>query len=195
VARTAPAVQPEAEDPAKAYPPKFERPDIDGIKVVSDVVFESPLSKYVGRFVPVTGVRVLTLENGEVVHGCADDEFAGTLGQVRQHRRADHGVSLGGRRRTHKSAAEAEAAGDVDAPLVLPAETGSMTMRDFFSVAAQIDEWAVVLENMERQLEAVTEERDQLRIEARAAAKELATIKKRIARAMNLEIVSTPEEN
>lgn len=177
------------------YPPKFERPDIDGVKVVSDVVLESGLSKHVGRFIPVTGVRVLTLEDESTLHGCADCEFAGTLGQVRQHRRAEHGVSLGGRsKRTHKTVAEAEAAGDTDQPVVLPSDTGSMTMRDFFATAQLIDEWGTVLESLEQQLEAVTEERDRLRIEVRVVTRERDSIRKKVARAMGLTIVSTSED-
>jgi len=181
---------------AADYPPLIQRPDIDGVKVVSDVVLESGLSKHVGYFVAITGIRVLTLEDESVVYGCAEDEFAGTLGQVRQHRRAEHGVSLGGRRKTHKSVAEAEAAGDLDAgPLVLPAETGSMTLRDFMRVAGEIDQWAVVLENLEQRLAEAIEQRDEARIEARAATRELATMKRKLARAMGLEIVNTPEEH
>lgn len=182
---------------AADYPPKFERADIDGVKVVSDVVYESPLSKHVGRFIPVTGIRILTLEDETEVKGCSDCDFAGTLGQVRQHRKAEHGVSMGGptRARTHKSAADADAAGDVDRPITLPADVASMTMRDFFTTAALIDDWATVLENLERQVEELTEERVELRGELRAATRELGSFRKKVAKAMGLDIISTPEEN
>lgn len=179
------------------YPPKFIREDIDGVKVVSDVVYESGLSKHVGKFIPVTGIRVLTLEDGSTVMGCADDEFAGSLGQVRVHRKADHGVSMGGARpgRTHKSAADVDAAGEADRPLVLPADTASMTMRDFFTTAALIDDWGSVLEQLEKQVEELTEERNQLRGELRTVTRERDGIRKKVAKAMGLDIITTPEDN
>lgn len=178
------------------YPPKFVREDIDGVKVVSDVVYESGLSKHVGKFIPVTGIRVLTLEDDVELKGCADCEFAGTLGQVRVHRKAEHGVSMGGARRgvTYKSVEDADAAGDVDRPLVLPADTASMTMRDFFTTAALIDDWGTVLEQLEQQVADLTEERNQLRVDLRAVTRDRDSMRRRMAKAMGLKIVTTDEE-
>jgi hypothetical protein len=183
------------ESPAAAYPPKFERQDIDGVKVLTDEVYESPLSKHVGKFIPVHGVRVLTLEDETIVYGCADCEFAGTLGQVRQHRGSDHGVSMGGnpRRRRHKSAADAEAAGDTDEQLVLPRETLSMTLHDFLQTATLLDQWGSVLEGLEKRVEELVEENAELRVNLRNVTKDRDGIRRKVARAMGLEVITTEE--
>jgi hypothetical protein len=176
------------------YPPRFERTDIDGVKVVSDVVFVSPLTKYTGRFIAQSGTRVLTMEDGTVVHGCADCVFAGKLGQVRQHRNADHPeMSSGVPRRRHKT--DASAGDEALEPFVVPRETLSMTMRDFFTTAALIDDWGTVLEQLERQVEELTEERSQLRADLRTVTRDRDSIRKKVAKAMGLDIITTPEES
>lgn len=96
---------------ATEYPPAFVRDEIDGVKVVKDEVLGSGLSFKKGRgFVPIHSTRVLTLENDEVVYGCRDCVFAGTRGQVRQHRRAEHGID---RPKPNQTFEQADAAGDV----------------------------------------------------------------------------------
>lgn len=82
---------------AVEYPPAFVREEIDGVKVVKDVVYASPLSKVLGRFVPMHGVRELTLDDESVVYGCRDCPFTGAgPGVVRGHRRADHALAEDG---------------------------------------------------------------------------------------------------
>lgn len=186
---------------AVEYPPLFERTDVAGVKVVADTVFESPLSKKVGRFIPVHGIRVLTLEDGterlacrdcEVVADAEDDAGGLTpLGQIRAHRKAEHGVALGGARRKHQSAAEAAAAGDVAVPVVLPLDATSMTLHEILELAGHIDEWEGVLSAQDEKIEYLVAERNDLRIRLRAAERENAALKKRIAKALGMEVVIT----
>lgn len=170
------------------FPPVFKRTDVGGVKVVSDVVYESPLSKSTGTFIPMTGVRVLTLEDGTVVLGCRDCEELGRLGHIRQHRRVAHEESLGGGRRTRKSD---DPAGE---QITLTAGAGALTVREIVDLSVHVDDWAVLLAGAQEREQELVEERNNLRGQLRAATRELESLKKKIARAMGLQIVSTPEE-
>lgn len=182
-----------------SYPPLFERStvttEVDGRqvtrKVVKDEVYASGLSKHVGHLIPVHGVRVLTLDDGDVVYGCRDCEKAGTLGEVRMHRTAEHGASAGARPR--KSAAEAAAAGATSGPVTIPQGALSMTVHELLDLAGHIDMWESVLAGMEERLAAVTADCNEAQRAQRASERELAAMKRKMARAMGLTIVTTPE--
>jgi hypothetical protein len=78
---------------AVEYPPAFVREKVGDKLVVKDEVYRSPLSDAMGKFIPIHGIRVLTLDDGEVVHGCRDCETTGKVGQIRVHQKAEHGVA------------------------------------------------------------------------------------------------------
>lgn len=184
---------------AVRYPPLFERKEVtvevDGVsvtrKVVSDEVYASGLSKSAGRLIPVHGVRVLTLDDGSVVYGCRDCETVGTLGEVRTHRKAEHGAVIGGKSR--KSAAEAAAGGAVAEQVTIPQDAMSMTLHELLDLGAHVDMWEQLLTGMEERLTTVTGERDEALRAQRAAERALEAMRKKMAKAMGLEIVTTPD--
>jgi len=201
---------PSAED----YPPTIVRTDIDGVKVVSDVVQESPLSRHTGDFIPVKGVRILTLEDETTRYACADcvfvaaperdDQTQTPLGQVRAHRAEKHGVNIGGNRRGRKPA-EAPEAPDPAGTVVLPRDTLSMSLLEILNLAGHIDTWSTVLTGLEEQNERLVGELQVALARARAAERkvtelekaaerEKANLQRRIAKAMGLTIVSTDDE-
>ncbi len=181
------------------YPPLFERTQVHGLKVVTDEGLPSGLSKRAGRLVPIHGIRRLTLEGDAVVLGCRDCETVTDLddekplGTMRRHRRDEHGVSKGGLTRAHRSAAEAEAAGQTALPVVMPVSSLSMTLHELLELASHVDAWEDVLANLENQLTTALEERDEAVRAKNKAERELSNTQKKIAKAMGLTIVSTTE--
>jgi hypothetical protein len=187
---------------AEDFPPLFVREKVDGLKVVSDAVMESPLTAAIGRFIPMRGFRVLTLEDDSTRTACrdcafiADPELPQTpVGQTRAHRRAEHGVNIGGRAgKPRTSAEEAEQAGLVPHTVTLPAHAATMTMHEVFELAEEIDTWAVVLANHQEKITELTQERDEAVRARRVADRELTATKKKMAKAMGLTIVTTGDE-
>lgn len=186
---------------AEDFPPLFVREKVDGQKVVSDAVMESPLSGHVGRFIPMQGFRILTLEDGTTRTACrdcpfiADPQSAQTpAGQTRAHRRAAHGVNIGGPRKTRKSAEEAEQDGLVPHPVTLPPHAATMNLHEVFELAEEIDTWAVVLANLEAKTIDLAEQRDEAVKTRRRAERELDAMKNKMAKAMGLTIVTTKDE-
>ena len=166
---------------SREYPPLFERDEVDGKKVITDEVLASGLSGHVGRLVPIHGIRVLTLEDDTVVHGCRDCVFTGTRGEVKAHRAAEHGIALGG---TPKRSTDPSVAGQLPYP---SAEVLSMTFYELLELAEHVGEWETVLGNL-------TTENEELRAKAaeatraqRAAERELDTTKRRIRRLLGEE--------
>lgn len=120
------------------YPPRVERKKVGGVAVVADEVLESGLSKGKPGFIPIKGIRVLTLANGEVTHGCRDCLMDGTLGEVRKHRHADHNEAHAGSKRTP--------AGPVISPEAL-----EWTLAELLALAEHVNDWSEVLDNITRQ--------------------------------------------
>lgn len=134
---------------------------VDGEKVVKDEAEQSPLTRPGQSPVVFKGRRVLTLESGRQVHGCADCEFTGTRGEVVKHRVADHGVNQGGARRKTDSG---------------PSENvTAMTLGEVLHLAGQIEDWESVVT-------AVTAERDDWQSRAVVAERELTKIKRALER-------------
>jgi hypothetical protein len=190
---------------AEDFPPLFVREKVDGLKVVNDVVMESPLTAATGRFVPYHGFRVLTLEDDSTRTACedcpfiADPELPQTpFGQTRAHRRAKHGVNIGGRPsragNPRASAEEAEQAGLVPHTVTLPAHAAAMTLHEAFELYEEIDTWAVVLANQQEKITELVQERDEAVRARRVADRELTALKKKMAKAMGLTIVTTGDE-
>lgn len=151
---------------ADEYPPTIRRTKVDGVPVVKDEVLSSGLTAAVGRLVPIRGIRVLTLKNGEVVHGCRDCLFHGSRGEVKSHRIAEHGESSGGNRGGGR-------AGDGAGPAVaINPDTLAMSVGELLELAGYVGDWESVLENVQRQrddaLSAVVEKSKELSAERRA---------------------------
>jgi hypothetical protein len=147
---------------AVAYPPEFVRDEVDGKKVVKDEVLASGLSGYKGRLIPIHGIRVLTLEDGSVVHGCRSCRTEGTRGQIMAHLTAFHSVNPASRRGSNGEVRQ------------LPFPKGaqlSMTVYELIEMAESVGEWEEVLTNMEaeneRLRELVAERTAQLKTEQR----------------------------
>lgn len=182
---------PKGNSVSEDYPPLFERTEIDGLKVVTDEVYQSGLSGYYGKIIPIRGLRKLTLEDDSVVIGCYDCEFAGTLGQTRQHRNQDHGVSVGRTRR--KSAADAEAAGDTTPAVSIPQDSLSMTVHELLDLAAHVDQWETVLTQLEEKVEQLTEDLAEERKARRAAEREMVSLRRKIVKTLGLELTEGSE--
>ncbi len=196
------------------FPPKIRREDVDGVKVIDDVPMEAPLTKYTGGFVPVKGIRILTLDDGTTRHACTDcvyvapaereDQKQTPLGRIRAHRIEKHGVRSGGNRRGRKPA-EAPEAPDPTGTVALPRDTLSMSLLEIMNLAAHIDQWGTVLTGLEEQNERLVGELQDALARARtaerkvadlekAAEREKAAMQKRIAKAMGMAIVSTEDK-
>lgn len=161
---------------AREYPPLFERDKVDGKKVIRDEVLASGLSGHVGRLVPIHGIRVLTLEDESVVHGCRDCEFTGTRGEVKGHRAAEHGIALGG---TPKRSTNPGVAGQLPYP---SAEVLSMTFYELIELAEHVGEWEEVLGNLSSENEELRGKVAEAVRAQRAAERELETKTRRIKR-------------
>lgn len=166
--------------------PNVDRKKVGTRKVIKDEVLASGLSRHHNKLIPIKGVRKLTLDDGSVVYGCAECVYAAVedtegmtmLGAVRQHRAIIHGASTGGAKRGRSSAG--------DAPASIPRD---MTVYELFELAAHIDEWEVVLSSLEKRLEEKIDENTELRQKLRVAERENASIKKKVARSLGLELV------
>lgn len=103
--------RPRKDDAAEEAAPLFQAPEddrepkeVNGQKVISNVAEKSPLGKTVtGQQLYFHGRRVLTLEDGTVLFGCADcPQVTGAKGDILRHRAEVHGQKLGGNRGTGK---------------------------------------------------------------------------------------------
>jgi hypothetical protein len=162
---------------SREYPPLFERK-----KVITDEVLESGLSGHVGRLIPIHGIRVLTLEDDSVVHGCRDCEFTGTRGEVKGHRAAEHGIALGGG--VPKRSTDPAVAGQLPYP---SAEVLSMTFYELMELAQHVGEWEIVLGNQTTEIEELRGKlAEEIRLKRRAE-RELDTLKRRVKRLLGEE--------
>jgi hypothetical protein len=135
---------------------------VGGVAVVTDEVLESGLSK--GKpgttFIPINGIRKLTLADGTEVHGCRDCLFDGALGEVRRHRNAEHGEAHGGARPRTPSG------------VVIPPDALERSLGELLELAVFVDDWSDLLANLTRQrddaLEALVEKAKELSAERRA---------------------------
>lgn len=160
---------PPAKTPEPAAPPART---VDGVRVVKEEALRSPLSAHVGVPVVFHTLRVLTLENGQQVCGCADcPDVTGTRSEVKRHRIAAHGEPAGGRTRknTGKSG------------LALPPDAASITIGELVALAAHVDKW----EDENHRLATALAEAN---ARADAAEKKLAALHKALGRIPGLKI-------
>jgi hypothetical protein len=157
---------------AVEYPPVFERDAVDGKNVVKDVVLESGLSKHLGKFIPIHGIRVLTLDDGTTIHGCRDCVTVGSRGEVMAHRSAFHGVSPPSRRTQV----------DDEVPM-LPYPKGaqlSMTLYELMDLAEHIGDWEEVLAGMEEHNQRLQDKVIEVTQQLKAEEREHNKLKKRL---------------
>ena len=168
------------------FPPRFPRVEVNGKRVVRDVVLASALSKRHGVLIPLHGTRVVTLDDGEVVHACAECEFTGTRGGVSVHR-ADPGVVCG---KTEDR--------PVEPPLPVPAvpvagvtpvgvggvadDARSLTVGEILDLAGHIHQWDALLSRQEEQLAGLRAQVTQEATGRRAAQRELEALKRKMKR-------------
>ncbi len=169
---------------AVVYPPSIKRDTVNGKKVVKDEVCPSNLSKYHGRLIPLHGLRVLTLEDGEQVFGCDDCLDVGTRGEVVAHRNKAHGLTDPHRR-------SPVAGTDPETATRMPYPQGvhmSMTILGLLELAEHVGDWEGVLTNLEQEnarlREQVAEKTRQLRDEQRDHEK----LKKKVAGQLKRQI-------
>lgn len=135
-----------------AWPPAFERKRVGKLKVIQDRVLPSGLSSFKGDLVGIRGIRVLTLEDESERLGCNDCEFVtdddalSPLGDIRKHRNAEHGVSMGGTHRrttTRATAGEAEARGETaNRRLPMPSANAlAYSMWEILEFMTRVDDW------------------------------------------------------
>lgn len=156
---------------AKTYPPAFEREVVGDLKVIKDEVFESPVSQSLGRFVPIHGIRVLTLEDDTVVHGCRDCAFTDpSPGKVRGHRSILHGLAEEGAR--PKPPKVEGGVGQVRAP---GPDALAMTLHELLDVAGSIERLGLATEALDAENEAL---RAQLMQEKKTHREELAELRR-----------------
>lgn len=187
------------------YPPAFEREKVGELAVARDEVYESPLSQVTGRFVPIHGIRVLTLEDGTVTYGCRDCEETGDgPGKIRAHRRAEHHFAEEGA--TPKPPKRAGGVGQ----LTLPGTNAmSRTLYELIDMASEIETYEEAMERLDeenqrlraqlqdekithrQELSAMRSEHRQSLTEARSAGvtaeKELAKLRNKIKRMIGTE--------
>lgn len=171
------------------YPPLFERKKVNGTAVVSDEPMPSGLSK-LGAFIPIRRIRLLTLEDDTVVHGCALCPFDGTLGEVRQHLTAKHGMSRGGVRA--KSPAEA-ATDDVfaDRRLPYPSEVAlGRTLWELLDLAEKVDDWEDAFAAQETLIADLRAKTAEANLAKAAAEKELHALQRKVRRALGVDVVA-----
>lgn len=189
---------------AVEYPPAFARDTVDGVKVVSDLVYESPLSRVRGRFVPIHGIRTLTLEDERVVYGCRDCDFIGVgPGKVRAHRRADHHFAEDGT--PPKPPKRDGGVGQLRAP---GPDALSMTLHELIDQASEVETYALAMESLDEENQELRqklttekiehreelsvlrrEHREELakaRADQKAAEKALAAMKAKIAKSLGM---------
>jgi hypothetical protein len=190
---------------AVEYPPLFERETVDGVKVVKDTVFESPLSKLHGRLVPIHGIRTLTLEDESTVFGCRDCEFTEDgPGKIRAHRRALHGFSEEGT--TPKPPRREGGAGQIRMP---GPDALGLTVYELIDQASMVETYALAQEALDNENQRLHEKIQDLKQEHRteisdlrrglraevaeaksaqkAAEKELAGMKARLSKMLGVE--------
>lgn len=183
------------------YPPAFEREFVGDVKVVSDVVYASPLSRP-GRIVPIHGIRTLTLSDGEVVYGCRDCDFTDpSPGKIRGHRRVEQCGGMAEPGTQPRPPKREGAVGQVRAP---SPDALAMTLHDVLDMAVQLDTVHQAQEHLDAENQALRlklaeektahreevaelrrEHREALaevRAEKKAAEKELAGIKARLGK-------------
>jgi regulator of replication initiation timing len=157
---------------SETYPPAFVRKSVGDLKVVSDVVYASPLSRP-GHMVPIHGIRTLTLSDGSVVYGCRHCDFTGPgPGKVRGHRRVEQcgGISEAGtaprppRREGGAGQVAAPSPGALDMPL-----------RDLVDLANQLDALYEAQENLDAENRSL---REKLTEEKQAHREEVAEIRR-----------------
>ena len=177
-----------AESEQALYPPRFTRVEVDGQKVVTDHVQPAGLSTP-EQLVPVPGIRVLTLEDGTVLHACNDCQFVSnpelkmtTLGQVRQHRKAHHpALSRGGR--TKVTPEEADVIG-VPAGRRLPypsADALGRSLLEILELAERIDQWEEAFAGQEEVIRGLRETTAEAVQRAATAEKELKAMRRKTA--------------
>lgn len=134
---------------ANAYPPTVVRTEVDGKKVVKDEVLRSNLPAGPdGLPPPMKTTRVLTLEDGTVVYGCADCPTIGaTRGEVRKHRNAEHGMS-NPTRRSPTSAPESTPQLPYPGPEML-----GMTLLELLELSAAVAHWEHLFATQDGEIE------------------------------------------
>lgn len=177
-------------------PDRFRHTEVDGSKVVGDVVLLSGLGKAVGYEVPLRGTRVLTLADGRRVYACRDCDFLGTQtreedgvpvlstrGEIRKHRSDKHGVTKSGpprgRRRGGDASVQAEELplDDIDqVGLAYPGENvRGLSVGDLLEFAEHVDQWG-------RVMGALTDDRDQWKERAMAAERRVREFERTLER-------------
>jgi hypothetical protein len=146
---------------------------VQGLLVVKDEPVSSPLSELLGSPVYFQGRRRLTLEDQQVVVGCADCDFVGDngrAGEVITHRVDAHGAKRGGAR----ARPESDGGADV-ATLTVPVQSLGLSLGEIIELATQIGGWEQVLER-------VREDRDELRTKLLEQRQEAAVREKELLR-------------
>jgi hypothetical protein len=119
--------------PAQAAPESVDdRRRVHGVLVIADEDVPSPLSSS-GKPVTFKGLRLLTLEGGKQIYGCADCDHTGTRGQVAKHRGEKHGAKLARPNRGR-------------APSALPDEVSNISIAELLEIARGAPRWEEMFE-------------------------------------------------